>query len=232
MIDQHHDLFPEIHPSPPQPTPAHPSLPHPTPPHAPPHPPWWCGFLTNRSSYRYQSTHSPAAGHYPDPSFDPGTVSTRRVLSRAVQSYQKFDAAPHPAPCYPRLSQPIPTPGQALVERVSDRSWTPWAVDLCRIQVPGHRFACFRTGTRSFTGRLPPGLCTRVTKPLRTLRGIEPVCSTSKEVDELSFVSPCLGHAGVNFRRWAAKSEVTGFQLEPLPSRIPLGGSRNDFVQF
>ena len=106
-------INPPIDPSPPL---------HPAPPPPRPTGVGWCGFLTDRSSYRYQSTHSPAAGHYPDPSFDPGTVSTRRVLSRAVQSYQKFDAAPHPAPCYPRLSQPIPTPGQALVERVSDRS--------------------------------------------------------------------------------------------------------------
>ena len=83
-IDQYHGLFTEIRPA----TPSNPT----------PHPPWWCGFLTNRSSYRYQSTHSPAAGHYPDPSFDPGTVSTRRVLSRAVQSYQKFDAPPPPRP--------------------------------------------------------------------------------------------------------------------------------------
>ena len=44
------------------------------------------------------------------------------------------------------------------------------------------------------------GLCTRVTKPVRNLAET----STSKEVDGLPFVSACLGHAGVNFQRWAA----------------------------
>ena len=189
----------------------------------PPHP------TPGISSYRYQSTHSPAAGHYPDPSFDPGAVSTRRVLSRAVQSSMQPPTPPHaihdcPSPS-PHPAKPWWSGSSLIVDTLGSGS----------LQNPGPRpSVCMLSDWHSFIywPDYRTGLCTRVTKPLRNLRGNEPVCSTSKEVDGLSFVSACLGHAGVNFRRWAAKSEVTGFQLDPLPSQIPLDRSRNGMHLF
>ena len=135
----------------------------------------------------------------PPPLDGPGFAKTRlssRVLSRTVQSYQKFDAEPHPAPCSPRLSQPIPRPGQVLVERVSDSSGSlqnpgSQAIDLRAFGpalghlLSAYRRACARasqrrSGTFAETNRCAP---------------------QAKKWTVCLAVSACLGHAGVNFQR-------------------------------
>ena len=99
-------------------------------------------------------------------------MSTRRVLSRAVQSYLKFEAAPPPHAIHDCPS-PSPHPARPwwsgfLTDRGHPVESRFQAIGLClqivdtlwifaesRSQAIG---LCFRTGTRSFTDRLPHGL--------------------------------------------------------------------------
>ena len=163
-----------IHRNPPQPT-APPPLHTP----APPTRVGWCGFLTDRSPYRYE---------HRDTIQPPVIIPIRpfiRVLCRAVGCYlDPFSAVRNtthppfpPTPSCLRYfiafrnpSQPTPTTAHPL-PRPPTPGWQIVGSGSLRNPGPGHRFACFRTGIRPFTDRLPLSLCTHVTKAIRNLCG-------------------------------------------------------------
>ena len=126
----------------------------------------------------------------------PGAISNR--LSAVRSPIQ-----PTPAPVLPTILHPRPPPSpRPRMDRALAHRWTGFLADpavspkhwiSAGIQVHRHRFACVRPGIRSFTGRLSPGLSTRVTKPTRNLLRTEPVILAGKEVDGLSHRVPVFG---------------------------------------
>ena len=145
-----------------------------------PHPPrkLICWRVLSRDVEGCQNTPSPPgwggpgciSGHYPNP----------LSVSRAVGCYLEPLSAvrspiqPTPAPVLPTILHPSPG-DRALAHRCTGfrayRSVPPGQWIFVESRFTGHRFACVRSGIRSFTGRLSPGLSTRVTKPTRNLCG-------------------------------------------------------------
>ena len=200
--------------NPPQPT-APPPLHTP----APPTRVGWCGFLTDRSPYRYE---------HRDTIQPPVIIPIRpfiRVLCRAVGCYlDPFSAVrnttpppfPPPHPAYDTLSlseirpsPPLPPPTPSLAHPPpGGRSW---AVDLCGIQAQatdlhafGLAFVHLLTGYHracALTSQRQSGtFAERTGDPHKQRSG--------RIVFRVRFFEACWSQR----RRWGTKSEVTGFQ--------------------